>query len=269
MPPPFTVLSFNLRFDTPQDGPNAWPHRKELAAAVIADHRADFVGVQEALSNQLRDLGALLPGYDRVGVGRDDGREKGEHSAILFRRDRFSVVSSGTFWLSEAPEVPGKLGWDAVCPRIATWGVFEDRATRQHLLLVNTHFDHRGERARLESARLIAERIAKLRRDNLPVVLTGDFNAAATDPSIKALLADQRLSLRLAQENRSAEEIGGRTTYHGWQDRETGEVIDFIFVTPSIEVLAYRYLHARKGSVLVSDHWPVLGEFRLSANDTP
>lgn len=260
---PFTVLSFNLRYDNPADGANAWPHRKALAAAVIADHHADLVGLQEALPNQLHDLRAALPGYDRIGVGRDDGKEKGEHSAILYCRDRFSVMSSGTFWLSETPETPGRIGWDAACPRIATWGVFEDRATRQRFLLVNTHLDHQGKRAKVEGIRLILDRIAMLRANDLPVILTGDFNSTARDPAIAAVVADQRTNLRLAKEHRSDAEVGGRTTFNGWHDKETGTEIDFIFVTPGIEVLAYRYLPAKRGEVFVSDHWPVLGKLRI------
>lgn len=262
---PFTVLSFNLRNDNPEDGPNAWPHRKDLAAATIIEHEADFVGLQEALVGQLRDLDTRLPGYDRVGVGRDDGKARGEHCAILFRKDRFSVLSSGTFWLSETPEIPGKLGWDAVCPRVATWGVFEERATRRRLLLVNTHLDHKGPRAQQEGARLIAHRIAELRGDAPSVVVTGDFNSSATDPAIRALLADDTLNLRLARERRTAADVGGNSTFHGWKNHETGEEIDFILVTPTIEVLDYRFLHVEKDGVLISDHWPVLGKFHVTA----
>ena len=159
------VMTFNIRFDNPGDGPDAWPHRKDLAASMIRFHRAGLIGVQEALKHQLDDLTARLPGYAWVGVGRADGREAGEYSAILYRTDRFELMDDGTFWLSETPEVPGSKSWDAAIERIVTWAQFRDRETGKTFFHFNTHFDHVGQVARAESAKLILQRIAAQAKD--------------------------------------------------------------------------------------------------------
>jgi endonuclease/exonuclease/phosphatase family metal-dependent hydrolase len=176
--PPLRVMSFNIRYNNPGDGPNAWPLRKAWVAQLIRFHDADAVGVQEALPGMLADLDTLLPEYARIGVGRTDGIAKGEFSAILYRRERLEMLENATFWLSPNPEVVGSKAWDAALERIATWGRFRDRATGCTYLHLNTHFDHVGERARQESARIIRLRLATLAAAS-PVVVTGDLN---TDP---------------------------------------------------------------------------------------
>src|SRR5688500_2630733 len=173
---PLRVMTFNIRYDNPSDGVNAWPNRKDWVASLVRFHGADVVGVQEALAHMLTDLDARLPGFARVGVGRADGRAEGEFSAILYRAERLELLDSGTFWLSPTPEVPGSKGWDTAIERIATWARFRDRRTGCSHLHLNTHFDHIGEQARQESARLIRRRIATI-ADDLPIIVTGDLNA--------------------------------------------------------------------------------------------
>jgi hypothetical protein len=145
---PIRVMSFNIRLNTPADSANAWPHRKEMVASMMRFHRADLTGVQEALKDQMDDLTKLLPEFGWMGVGRDDGKEAGEYSAIFYLKDRFAVLEQNTFWLSESPEKPGSMGWDAACVRIVTWAKFKDKRMGKAFYHFNTHFDHIGEKAR-------------------------------------------------------------------------------------------------------------------------
>ncbi|HKG22279.1 MAG TPA: endonuclease/exonuclease/phosphatase family protein, partial [Blastocatellia bacterium] len=159
--PPVRVMSFNIRYNNAEDKENAWPNRKRMAASMFRFHHVDIAGIQEALKGQIDDLELLLPGFAWCGVGRSDGKAEGEFSAILYRKERFKLLESSTFWLSETPEVAGSKGWDASLPRIVTWARFRDTQSKQTFFVFNTHFDHRGSRARAESARLLLARIEK------------------------------------------------------------------------------------------------------------
>ena len=170
-----SVMTFNMRYDNPEDGQNNWRFRRERIAGVIKAQEVDVLGTQELLSNQFDDLSGLLTGYQGVGVGRLDGAESGEYCAVFFRKDRFTLLDSGTFWLSETPEVVGSLGWDGACERIATWVVLRDRDGRE-LFFIDTHLDHVGQVARDEGVSLLMKRIETL-SGGRPVILTGDFNS--------------------------------------------------------------------------------------------
>jgi endonuclease/exonuclease/phosphatase family metal-dependent hydrolase len=259
------VMTFNIRYDEPADGANAWPHRKESAAAAIAVHGADIAGLQEALVSQIRDLEALLPGYAWVGVGRDDGKEAGEYSPIFYRKDRFRLVSTSTFWLSETPDRPGVKGWDAACPRVVTHARLEDGRTGRTIAAFNTHFDHVGLRAREESARLVLARIRGAAGEG-SVVLTGDFNCTREAPPYRILvgeggtpfLRDARALSRLAP-------YGPSSSFNGFgREAGPGILIDHIFVDASFDVLRWGVLPGRWEGRFVSDHNPVLAELRLA-----
>src|SRR6056297_2032192 len=158
-----TIMSYNIRYDNPDDGINAWPNRQDHVAEIMADiYSADIIGVQEALKHQLDDLQARMPGYSWVGVGRDDGRDKGEFSPIFYKTDRFDLIATNTFWLSQTPDRPGSRSWDAAITRIATWARLSDHESGREFYVINTHFDHRGEEARVKSAQLITEFIGGL-----------------------------------------------------------------------------------------------------------
>ena len=158
-----SVMTFNMRYDNPEDGQNNWRFRRERVAGVIKAQEVDVLGTQELLSNQFNDLSGLLTGYQGVGVGRLDGVESGEYCAVFFRKDRFTLLDSGTFWLSETPEVVGSLGWDGACERIATWVVLRDRDGRE-LFFIDTHLDHVGQVARDEGVSLLMNGIETLSR---------------------------------------------------------------------------------------------------------
>jgi endonuclease/exonuclease/phosphatase family metal-dependent hydrolase len=254
------VMTFNIRYSEPRDGENAWTNRKTKVADVIRFHKADIVGVQEALLSQLRDLDSLLPGFSRCGVGRDDGKEGGEYSAILYRRDRFRLMDCRTFWLSETPDVPGKKGWDAAYPRIVTWAKFKDRVSGETFFDFNTHFDHRGETARTESAKLIHKRIAEI-AGKYAFVLTGDLNVVE-DTAAYRTLADANATPRLfdARYASANAHFGGDSTFNEFKELQPGRKIDYIFVSQGVKVFEHGVLSDRWNGRWASDHLPVLAE---------
>ena len=253
-------MTFNIRYNNPDDGVHAWPHRKERVASVVRFHEADLVGMQEALSEQIGDLEALLPEYAWIGVGRDDGVAAGEFSPIFYRKDRFELVEQATFWLSETPDSVGSQGWDAALPRIVTWGRFRDKATGGVFFLFNTHFDHRGEQARTESARLILSQIDALAGDAL-VVVTGDFNVEPTTEAYRVMTA----GLNDARQQSVTPPHGPAETYWGFtvETGEEGRQIDYIFVHPGVRVRHYGVLTDHWNGHFPSDHLPVLAEIVL------
>jgi endonuclease/exonuclease/phosphatase family metal-dependent hydrolase len=258
--PPLRVMTFNVRYDTPSDGANAWPHRRDWVAALIRFHAPDALGVQEALAHMLTDLDARLPGFARVGVGRADGRTRGEFSAILYRTDRLEPLDSGTFWLSPTPEIAGSKGWDAAIERIATWARFRDRRTGCRHLHLNTHFDHVGEQARQESARLIRRRIAAL-ADGIPVVVTGDLNADPASEPYRILTRDTvgaTPPLRDALGASRDGHYGPTSTWTAFRAIEPGRRIDYVLVSPQVRVLTHAILPDSWDGRFPSDHLPVL-----------
>lgn len=181
----FRLMTYNIRFDNPDDGLNAWPYRKAHIAQMVKFYGVDLLGLQEALHHQLRNIMNMLDGYEYIGVTRDDGDTLGEYSAILYRTARFQLQFTGTFWLSETPDKPS-LGWDAACKRVCTWAIFKDRNTGKTFAMFNTHFDHVGKDARRNSAKLLLNRITAI-ADNLPVIITGDFNMIPTEGTLATI----------------------------------------------------------------------------------
>lgn len=249
------VGTFNLRMDTPQDGENAWSHRKELVKDLLRFFDYDLFGTQEGFSHQLNGI-LELGTYRFIGAGRDDGEQAGEHSAIFYRTDRFKVLDEGNFWLSETPDKPG-LGWDATCcNRICSWGKFEDVKSGKQFYFFNVHFDHEGVVARRESAHLMIDRIRRIAGDQ-PVFLTGDFNAFPTDEPIRIL--DESGFLRDAYKISKQPPFGPVCTYHGYDSRvKTDERIDYVWVTQTIRIDKYGVLTNTLYGRTPSDHFPVL-----------
>lgn len=258
---PLRVMSFNIRYDEPRDKENAWPNRKELVASMIRFHRADLVGVQEALKHQLEDLEKLLPGYHWVGVGRDDGKEAGEFSAILYRKSRLAIIENATFWLAEKPSVPGSKGWDAAFPRIVTWAKFQDSASGKTFFHFNTHFDHRGVRAREESARLLLERIESI-AGSTPLIVTGDFNFNEASTGYKILVGKD--SLRDARYASQHGHHGPTSTFNEFKALVPEWRIDYVMVKGSVKVLQHGALADTWDGQFPSDHLPVLAEVLIN-----
>lgn len=254
------VMSYNIRcgFCEKESDVNHWSRRKFLVAKVIKASGADLIGLQEAELFQVQDLERLLGDYVWVGVGRDDGKQRGEMNAVLVRRSAYTVISSHTLWLSETPLQVSK-GWDAMFNRTVTLLHLKDQRTGKPLNFLNTHFDHQGERARLESARLIAQTVLSLKPGE-PVVLTGDFNARADFEGYKIItrqLQDAAMVSRTPAE-------GGSITFNGFgRDLQPDNKIDFIFVSPGATVLSHRVVTDLYEGLYPSDHYPVTATLRV------
>jgi len=254
------VMSFNIRYDEPRDGVNAWPNRKTKVADVIRFHKADIVGVQEALLSQLRDLEKLLPDFAWCGVGRTDGKEAGEYSAILYNKSRFRLLETNTFWLSETPDRPGSMGWDAAYPRVVTWAKFKDRVSKKTFIHFNTHFDHRGEKAQKESAVLILKKVGEI-AGRFPFVLTGDLNVTEDSEAYKTL-KNGNSTTRLADAKYASAHghFGGDSTFNEFKELQPGRKIDYIFVREGMLVTEHGALSDRWNGLWASDHIPVIAE---------
>lgn len=254
------ILSFNIRYDTPKDGINQWSNRKEKVAQLIEFHEADIVGLQEVLKNQLDDLETLLPEYTWIGVGRDDGKEAGEYSPILFQKDRFKLLQQGTFWLSETCDIAGSRGWDAACNRVVTWAYFKDKKQRKKFYFFNTHFDHKGAVARRESAKLILQKIKEIAGTNA-FILTGDFNGDPKSEPYQILTKkDNSIDLYDAFLLSKTGHYGQLSTFSGFKvpTKDDQNRIDYIFVPNKIKVLKHAILTDSWSGLFPSDHFPVL-----------
>ena len=256
-----SVMTFNMRYDNPEDGQNNWRFRRERIAGVIKAQEVDVLGTQELLSNQFNDLSGLLTGYQGVGVGRLDGAESGEYCAVFFRKDRFTLLDSGTFWLSETPEVVGSLGWDGACERIATWVVLRDRDGRE-LFFIDTHLDHVGQVARDEGVSLLMKRIETL-SGGRPVILTGDFNSEPGSSVVAHVQKDGVL--------RDAKAIAAQRAGTDWSFSDFGQIpeaerplLDYIFVSGDIEAVRYEVLPDTFDGGYVSDHAPVMAVVKIA-----
>ncbi|RHJ94943.1 endonuclease/exonuclease/phosphatase family protein [Parabacteroides bouchesdurhonensis] len=237
---PMVVATYNLRYANEGDSAkgNGWGQRYPYIAQLIQFHGFDIFGTQEGLYHQLEDLKKAMPAYDYIGIGRDDGKLEGEHSAIFYRTDKFEVLEHGDFWLSTITDRPNK-GWDAVLPRICTWGKFRDKETGFTFLFFNLHMDHVGVQARAESAKLILSKIRAL-PEQLPVILTGDFNVSQKSDAYKLL--DSSGILRDSYEIADFR-YAPNGTFNGFHtDRKTGSRIDHLFLTNDFEVLKYGIL---------------------------
>ncbi len=258
------VMSFNIRYNTSRDSLDAWPNRKDFVASQILFHEAHIVGLQEALYEQNQDLLKRLPQYKIEGAGRDDGREKGEFSAILYDTTRLQVLQSRTFWLSETPEVPGSKGWDAQITRIVTWIKFKDRLSKKTFFAFNTHFDHIGKQARKESAKFLLQQIKAIAGD-IPAVITGDFNAKPSEEPIQVIM-DKNNPLRLtdSKEISQTPHYGPKGTFNGFgRSERDDEPIDFIFLKGKWKVLKHATISQTWKGHFASDHFAVFAVLKL------
>ena len=255
---PLNVMTFNIRYDNPKDSLNAWPYRKDKAASQILFHEAHTVGLQEALYGQITDLLERLPKYKFVGVGRDDGKQKGEFSAILYDTTRLQLLQTETFWLSEQPTVAGSKSWDAAITRIVTWAKFRDRVTKKTFFHFNTHFDHIGKIARRESAKLLLQKVHDIAGTST-IIVTGDFNATPQDEPIQ-VITDVNNPLHLTDTKPLSQlpHYGPTGTFSGFGPSEmTNEPIDYIFIRKGIKVLQHATLSQNWAGRYSSDHYPV------------
>jgi len=260
----FQVMSYNIRLDNPADGPNAWSNRKTKVYSIIRLYKPDILGLQEPLPNQVNEIAAEFRNYNWYGVGREDGKEKGEFNPIFYNTNRFELMNSGTFWLSETPDIPGSKSWYALLPRICSWVKLKDRFTGDSLYAFNTHFDHGGDASRKESARLIQNKITEI-AGSVPVVVTGDFNDDEKSDTYRILI-DTNNPNRLINTmyNSKYPHHGGTFTFVGFDFIGIpGKIIDFIFVKVRVNVKFHAFLTDTWDGVYASDHIPVLAEIEL------
>ena len=255
---PFIIITYNIRYNNPADGINAWPLRKDKVSGLLKFHKADIFNVQKALPEQMDDLAAQFPDFEHVGVGRDDGKREGEHMGIFYRKSRFEKITDGMFWLSETPTKPG-FGWDAVCNRTVTWIKLKDKLTKKTFFVFDTHFDHRGVKAREESAQLILKSIKEINKENLPLILTGDLNLIKTSAPVQSILKE----LKDAKDKSQTPPYGPEGTSGGFDVKLTSKTIDYIFINDDVSVLRHGVLSDSFGLFYPSDHLPVLAEVRI------
>ena len=256
------VASYNIRYDNKNDSlnGNGWAQRSPVVTALIRFHDFDIFGTQEGLKHQLDDINNALPQYARYGRGRDDGIDKGEHSAIFYKKDEFTLLSKGDFWLSETPDKPS-LGWDATCcNRICSWVQLQHKKSGKKFFFFNVHYDHQGVIARKESSKLILKKIKEIAGKS-PVIFTGDFNGSTSTEwyqtiANSGMLKDTYNEVKFPYANNASFNAFGRA-------RQSNDIIDHIFVTDQFKVIKWGLLTDTYHGKFPSDHFPVMVELKL------
>ncbi|NOX17225.1 MAG: endonuclease/exonuclease/phosphatase family protein [Chlorobi bacterium] len=252
-------MTFNIRYDNPNDGENSWAKRKGALVDLIKSYRPGIIGLQEGLDRQLKYIERNLPDYSMIGVGREDGKTKGEYSAIFFNTQKFNLLKQSTFWLSEKEDT-GSVGWDAALARTCTFGLFEERSASRRVWVFNTHYDHIGATARKMSSKLILKKIRAANKENYPVILLGDLNSEPESDPVKILKKELNDGLEFSRKKFS-DPVG---TFNGFEENPSFKSrIDYIFVK-NLEVENYRRLtDRRKNNLWISDHLPVMAELKF------
>lgn len=254
------VMSYNIRLDVASDGDNRWDLRKDKVAGLMNYYEPDFIGGQEVTHPQLEYLVNNLNGYSYIGVGRDDGKTKGEYSNIFYKKDKYEVLQQSTFWLSPTPDSISK-GWDAAIVRVCTYGLFKDKKTKQFFWVFNTHFDHVGKTARLESAKLIVQKIEALNSKNYPVILTGDFNSHPEDAPMQHIAGKMQNARAI-----SKLVYGPADTWNAFRFNEKlNGTIDYIFVSNNKKISVAKFASITDSYDLKypSDHLPVMASISI------
>jgi endonuclease/exonuclease/phosphatase family metal-dependent hydrolase len=251
--------TFNVRYDNPGDTGNLWKNRAPVAAGLIRFHGFDIVGTQEGLRNQLDDLQKDLPEYAWYGIARDDGERKGEHSAIFYKKDKFTILDSGNFWLSQTPDKPG-YGWDARNNRICSWLKMKEKKSKRTFYVFNVHYDHRGVEARKESSKLILAKILSI-AGTQPVILTGDFNGGHQSEWYNSINNSNLLKDALSQVDHPYINNGSFNSFQ--QNNPSKEIIDHIFISKQWKAVRYGIITDTYHGKYPSDHYPVLVEVVL------
>lgn len=258
------VMSFNIRYDNPSDGINSWSNRKELVASFVSENAPDVIGFQEVLVHQLEYLDQNLIDYEYVGVGREDGLKAGEFVPIFYKKDKYELLATSQFWLSDSPAVAGSKSWGAQLPRIVTWAQLQDKNSGYIFYVFNAHLSHVSEYARNESSVLILKKIASLAGD-LPVILTGDFNAQKDEKMYKTLTGHWKGHYPLWDANAVIhdQDVDSLPTYNGFNLNTEPIRIDYIFANGYFDVLDFNTYPVRRDSLFISDHYPIQAELQF------
>lgn len=257
------VLTYNIRYANSDDNPNIWSARKENVFSVIREAKPDVFGLQEALKEQVADAEKAFPGFVRVGVGRDDGKESGEYSPLFYNSQKYKFILSGTFWLSQTPNVAGSRGWDAACNRVVTWLKLKEKKSGKLFFVFCTHFDHMGELARSNSALFLLHSVDSLSGDN-PVIVMGDFNATPDSEPYKLITEKSNPIHLVDSRTRNENPKGPENTYTGFRvGGISGERIDYIFLKGIKQVDNFLVNSSNNGEYYPSDHLPVSARLRF------
>lgn len=259
------VMTTNIRYANPNDGINIWENRKDWLCNLINFSEVDILGGQEVIQEQLHDMIERLPEYSYIGIGRNGGTE-GEFCPIFYKTDRYKLLDSDTFWLSENPKKENSKGWDAALPRIVTWVKLEDKTTSKVFYFFNTHFDHKGVQARLESAKLLTKK-AKEIVGSTPFFVSGDFNFTPKVEAYKVLTVQNQSNFILKDCFNTAEKVyGPKYTTNGFniEPNQQNDRIDYIFYQGDISILKHHTVDGQRGPNFISDHFPIIVEARLN-----
>ncbi len=261
---PITVMSFNIRYGTAQDGDNSWSFRREQLFQLVRDRSPQILGLQEALRFQLDEIKSALPRFGEAGRGRDDGRTKGEYAAILFDTSRFALIREGTFWFSDSPTQAGSVSWGNKITRICTWTTLGDRQNSHSIDVYNVHLDHESQPSRVKSTQVLIDTI-RSRNSPRPVLILGDFNAGESNPAVR-LIKEAGFSDTFRTIHPFDSLVG---TYHAFNGLRQGEKIDYILVDQNASVIDASIHHDGTSGRYASDHFPVTAIIRFKASGAP
>jgi endonuclease/exonuclease/phosphatase family metal-dependent hydrolase len=253
------VMTFNIRYDNPADNFNAWPYRASFVCRFLNNEGPDLFGMQEVLASQYEYLDSVMTDYSSVGIGRTDGIKAGEMNPVFFRKERFELIRTKTFWLSETPEVAGSKAWGANLPRIVTWVELSEKNTHEHFYFFNTHFAHDSDSARIMSAGLLLNKVDSIAA-GFPFIITGDFNMLHSSKGYEILTGPYE-SVPLLSDSYAITEkrpIGPAYTFNGFSDSTSSGRIDYIFVRYGLKVREHRTFIRKEHGIYISDHWPVM-----------
>lgn len=257
------IMSYNIRLDVASDGENRWDARKDKVAGLMNYYEADFIGSQEVQHHQLQYLLTQLKEYNYIGVGRDDGKTEGEYSCIFYKKNRFEPVQSSTFWLSPTCDSVS-FGWDAACRRVCTYGLFREKATKKMFWVFNTHLDHVGQTARIESVKLITKKINELNKKNYPVIFMGDLNSRPEDAPV------QHLNTVLQNTRTVSRQVyGPADTWNAFKfNTKPDGCIDYIFTSGGSRISVQKFATITDSYEMKypSDHFPVMATLKLNGN---
>lgn len=261
------VMTMNVRYDNPRDSINAWPGRATQVCNFIISEKPDILGMQEVLWRQYEVLDSALTEYSSAGIGRDDGARGGEMNPVFYRKEKYDMVRTITFWLSDTPEVPGSKGWGASLPRIVTWMELVDKNTHVHFFYFNTHFAHDSDSARVMSSKILLKEVEKIAQ-GFPFIITGDFNMLPSSSGY-TILTGPAESVPLLKDAYTISEkrpLGPAYTFNGFSDKPGSGRIDYVFVRNGMKVLDHRTVIKKDRGVYISDHWPVEATILMKNN---
>jgi endonuclease/exonuclease/phosphatase family metal-dependent hydrolase len=255
---PVKVMTFNIRYDNPRDEANAWPNRIPIICNFLNNEKPDLIGMQEVLFQQYHVLDSALKDYNSVSAGRTDGLKAGEMNPVFYRKERFEMIRTKTFWLSEKPEIAGSMAWGAGLPRIVTWVELADKKSDRHFFFFNTHFAHDSDSARKNSALLLLTKADSI-ASNFPLIITGDLNMPPTGEGYKILTGPFESVPLLRDTYDISEESpdGPVYTFNGFSDKPGSGRIDYIFVRDGMRALNHNTIIRKDKGIYISDHWPV------------